>query len=269
MWVEWHKVGFTMRLTEDKNDWLTVMAVAVMAMCVVTFDHEALGHGSVCLALHGHILLLSSSLFRCDVRSGWIDPAGPGVNLLMGTLAFVCLRLVPVRRFTLRLFLVLIAAFSYFWEWGYLIHAMHRGYGDLYFFAEFLLGHVTIWERAMAIVVGIALYVVTARIIAGELLGLWPYARVARKVARIAWISASVAAAVAALAYRGHGWGDLGDAILEIGGASFPLLFIPMRARTVEENHPVAVIARSWATIGVAAIVYAVFVVTLGRGITS
>ena len=62
-----------MSLTENKNDSLTVAAVAVLAMCVVTFDHEALGHGSVCLALHGHILLLSSSLFRCDVRSGWID----------------------------------------------------------------------------------------------------------------------------------------------------------------------------------------------------
>ena len=258
-----------MRLAESKNDWLTVMAVAVMAMCVVTFDHEALGHGSVCLALHGHIVLLSSSLFRCDVRSGWIDPAGPVANVLMGTLALVCLRLVPVRRFTLRLFLVLITAFSYFWEWGYLIHAMHLRYGDLYFFAEFLLGHVTIWERAIVIVVGIVLYVVTARMIAGELLDLWPYARVARKVARMAWVGATVGAAVAALAYRGHGWGDFTDAVLEFGGSSFPLLFIPMRARTVEENHPIAVIARRWVTIGVAAIVYAVFVVTLGRGVTS
>jgi hypothetical protein len=258
-----------MTLAENKNDWSTMAAVAVMAMCVVTFDHEGLGHGSVCLLMHGHILLLSSSLFRCDVRSGWIDPAGPVVNFLMGTLAFICLRLVPARRLALRLFLILITAFSYFWESGYLIHAMHRGYGDLYFFAEFLLGRVTIWERALAIVVGIALYVATARIILGELLKLWPQARMARSVARIAWISASLAAAMAALAYKGHGWGDFSDAVLEFGGSSFPLLFIPLRARQVEENHPSAVIARSPMTIVLAAIVYAVFVATLGRGITS
>jgi hypothetical protein len=240
-----------------------------MAMCVVTFDHEALGHGSVCLALHGHIVLLSSSLFRCDVRSGWIDPAGPVANLLMGTLALLCLRLVPVQQFALRLFLTLITAFSYFWESGYLIHAMHMRYGDLYFFAEFLFGHVTIWQRAIAIVVGIGLYVGTARMIAGELLRLWPYARVARSAARIAWIGATVGAAVAALGYRGQGWGDFSDAVLEIGGASFPLLFIPLRARRVEENHRSALIARSWVTIALAVIVYAVFVASLGRGVTS
>jgi hypothetical protein len=262
-------VGLKMRLPENKNDWFTVAAVAVVAMCVVTFDHEALGHGSVCLLLHGHIVLLSSSLFRCDVRSGWIDPAGPVANLLMGTLALICLHLVPARWLTMRLFLILITAFSYFWESGYLIHAMHMRYGDLYFFAEFLFGHVTIWQRAIAIVVGLALYVVTARIISNEFLKLWPQARVARTVARIAWISATVAAAIAALAYKGHGWGDLGDAVLEIGGSSFPLLFIPRRDRQIEQSQPSPVIARSPITIVLAAIIYAVFVASLGRGITS
>lgn len=100
-------------------------------MCVVTFDHEALGHGSVCLLLHGHIRLLSSSLFRCDIRSGWIDPAGPFANLLIGTLALACLRFVPQRVLVPRLFLILITAFSYFWEWGYLVRAMHKREGDL------------------------------------------------------------------------------------------------------------------------------------------
>jgi hypothetical protein len=34
-----------MRLPENRNDLFTVAAVGVLAMCVVTFDHEALGHG--------------------------------------------------------------------------------------------------------------------------------------------------------------------------------------------------------------------------------
>jgi hypothetical protein len=66
---------------ENGSDRLTAAAIGLLAMCIVTFDHEALGHGSACLLLHGHIRLLTSSLFRCDVRSGWIDPAGPFANL--------------------------------------------------------------------------------------------------------------------------------------------------------------------------------------------
>ena len=191
------------------------------------------------------------------------------MNVLMGTVALVCLRLVRARRLTLRVFLIFVTAFSYFWESGYLIHAMRRQFGDLYFFAEFLLGHVTIWERAITIVVGVVLYVVTARIISNELLRVWPHARVARRVARIAWISATVGAAVAALAYQGHGWGDFTDAVLEFGGSSFLLLLIPLRSGQIEDGQPVRVIARSWTTIVLAAIVYAVFVASLGRGILS
>src|ERR1700676_921539 len=104
-----------MRLPENGNDLLTVAALGVLAMCVVTFDHEVLGHGSVCVLLHERILLLSSSPFRCDVRSGWIDPAGPVVNFIMGTLSLACLGLVPARLLTPRVFLILITAFSYFW----------------------------------------------------------------------------------------------------------------------------------------------------------
>ena len=258
-----------MRLPENRNDVLTIAAVGVLAMCVVTFDHEALGHGSVCVLLHGRILLLSSSLFRCDVRSGWIDPAGPFVNLLMGTLALACLRFLPARLLTPRLFLILITAFSYFWEWGYLIRAMYSRDGDLYCFAEFLFGYVSIWQRLIATGVGLALYVFTARIISDEFRKLWPQARVARTVARTAWISASVGAAVAALAYAGHGWGDLIDAVLEIGAASFPLLFIPLSDRQFEGRRPSSLIARSSITIVLAAIIYPVFVACLGRGITS
>lgn len=243
--------------------------MGILAMCVVTFDHEALGHGSACVLLHGRILLLTSSLFRCDVRSGWIDPAGPLVNLLMGTLALACLRLVPVLRLSLRVFLILVTAFSYFWEWGYLIYAMHRRDGDLYYFAEFLLGHVSLWERLIAAGVGLTFYVLTARIVSEELRKLWPQARVARTVTRMAWMSATVGAALAALAYTGHGWGDLRDAVLEFGGASFPLLFLPLGNRQIEERCPVSCLARNSITMVVAAIVYAIFVACLGRGITS
>jgi hypothetical protein len=52
----------------DRNDELTIAAIGLIAMCLVTFDHEA-GHGSACLLLRGHMSFLTSSLFRCDVPS--------------------------------------------------------------------------------------------------------------------------------------------------------------------------------------------------------
>jgi hypothetical protein len=72
---------------------------------------------------------------------------------------------------------------------------------------------------------------------------------------------------LAALAYPGAGWGDLRDAVLEIGAASFPLLFIPLVRREAEEPVHGAAITRSGSTIALAAAAYALFIATLGRGI--
>jgi hypothetical protein len=38
----------------------TVAAIAVVAACIVIADHEVLGHAAACLALGGHIALVTS-----------------------------------------------------------------------------------------------------------------------------------------------------------------------------------------------------------------
>jgi hypothetical protein len=258
-----------MRGAENKNDWLTIAALGILAMCMVTFDHEGLGHGGACLLLHGHIRLLSSSLFRCDVQSGWIDPAGPACNLLVGTLALASVGFVPKRLLSLRLLLILITSFSYFWEGGYTVRAMLRGEGDLYYFAQFMSGHVSNWERWMIAGVGLALYIFAARFTSNALLKLWPQGNTGRVVSRTVWVSASAAATLAALTYGGPGWGDLRDAFLEIGGASFPLLLIPRGSQPVEQGPATAFLARSAMTVVLSAVIYAIFVASLGRGLTS
>ncbi|MGD0143968.1 MAG: hypothetical protein ABSC92_12480 [Rhizomicrobium sp.] len=251
------------------NDWLTIAAIGLLAMCLVTFDHEGLGHGSACLLLHGHITLLSSSIFHCDVRSDWIDPAGPLGNLLMGTLALVVLRFVPARLPELRLFLIAVTALSFFWEGAYVIYAMYRRNGDLYFFAQFLWGDFVLWQRLVAAACGFVLYVFTVRLTSRALLGLWPDAAVARRAAQTVWIGATLGAAIAALAFRGQGWGDFRDAVLEIGVASFPLLFIPRRGETVGSHETPVTIARRYVVVASALVVLAIFAATLGRGLMS
>jgi hypothetical protein len=249
-----------------ENDWLTVAAIGVLAMCLVTFDHETLGHGGACLALHGHILALSSSVFSCSARSGLIDAAGPLTNILCGLIAWAIRGAMPQRAIKTRLLLGMVTAFSLFWDGGYLIHAMHRQDGDLYSFAQWWLGTVTIWQRVVGAVLGLALYLLSVWLTARALLDLCPDAKKARSVARIVWLSATIGAALAAWVYTGGVERDLRDAVEEIGIASFPLLFLPIRNRLSSEGHPAAAITRSYGVIILAAAVYATFVLTLGRG---
>jgi hypothetical protein len=262
---KWPRVSLVMVEVGLHNDWRTVAAIALIAMCLVTFDHEALGHGGMCLALGGHIEILTSSIFRCDIRSVWIDPAGPFCNCFVGAASLLLAEVVPRRGTSTRFFLIIVTSLSFFWEAGYLIHAMHVRNGDLYVAAQDFFGEPSLWWRTTGAMVGIGVYVLTTRWVSRRLSDLWPNAVAARRISRIAWVTASLGAALAALVYAGEGWADLRDAALEIGGSSFPLLLIPRRSR--EENVCAALIAPSKITIYWSLVIYAIFVATLGRGL--
>jgi hypothetical protein len=254
-------------LPDNNTDWHTVSAIALTAMCVVTFDHEALGHGGMCLALGGHIEVLTSSIFRCSVRSVLIDPAGPLANILAGSLAVFMADRVPRRLMAARLLLTLIAAFSFFWESGYLIKAMLDRNGDLYFAAEELLGEPSHWWRIIGTGVGIILYLTTAGWVSRALTTLFPPHNLARRAARWAWTAATFGAALAAILNVGHGWPGFKDAVLEIGAASVPLLFtVGPGAGTAGAECP-APIHRDGLVIGLALGLYAIFAATMGRGL--
>jgi hypothetical protein len=113
----------------------------------------------------------------------------------------------------------------------------------------------------------LVLFVFTARLAANFFLDIWPEAAQARRLARIVWFSATLGAALAALAYRGQGWTDLKDAVLEVGLASFPFLFIPLQSRV--QDKPLVFLERNYVTIVAAVVLYAMFVATMGRGVFS
>lgn len=245
---------------DSYTDRYTVAAAGLTAMCIVTFDHEALGHGGMCQAIGGQIEVLTSSIFRCTVRSVWIDPAGPAANLLAGTLSLLMAHRISRRLMVIRLLLTLVAAFSFFWESAYLIKAMLGRNGDLYFAAEDFLGEPSLWWRITGTGAGVILYVMTARWVSREL---------AQHTARIAWIAASLGAAFAAIANVGHGWAGFKDAVLEIAAASVPLLFIAGLNDVSAVAAGATPISRNRIMIGVSLAIYAVFVATLGRGLYS
>jgi hypothetical protein len=111
------------------------------------------------------------------------------------------------------------------------------------------------------------LYMIGIRLTSRALLHLWPEAAVARSVARTLWIAASIGAAVAALTYRGEGWGDLRDAVLEIAACAFPLLFIPLERFKLQTSEMSVTIARSYVAIVISLVVCGIFAATLGRGV--
>jgi len=249
---------------QARNDTLTAASIGAIAISLVTADHEAFGHGGACLALGGHIQILTSSIFRCDPQSDWIAGAGPLGNFVGGAIAAILARVAPLRLVGLKLFLTAVAAMSFFWEGAYLVDAMLTRNGDLFFFTTFLFGILALWQRLSFAAAGVVIYVVTIRLASRAFLTMWPDAAVARGVARSVWLGATFAAVVAALFYKGPGWADLRDAVLESSVASVPLLFIP---RGPSGGEAGVTLARNPFVIGAAIATVVIFAATLGRGV--
>lgn len=234
---------------KTKTDLRMVGAISVLAMCIVTITHEALGHGGACLMLGGRVEWLSSAVFRCSISSPLVDGAGPAANLLAVALAWSAIGRVSTPR--TRLLLALIGAFGGFWEGSYAILAMVRRNGDLYFAAEGLM-RAGLAARILGAAAGMALYGLTLH---GVRSVLRPYGS---GTGRTAWTAATTAALVAAL-FCAHDRGlDLRDAVLEIGLASVPLLRTPGAASQNLEWNGAWIVAAGGA--------FVLFVLTLGRG---
>jgi hypothetical protein len=250
----------------SRDSLATVGAIALIAMCLVCFTHEGLGHGGACLALGGQVQLLTASLFHCDRASPVIDAAGPLTNLLAGGLALILSTRVPLARAGLRLFLVLVAAFSLFWDGAYLVQAMLLRDGDAYFAARDLLGEAPWWRLALG-AAGAAIYggalVATSR----GLRALWPDLASARRVARTAWLAAALGVTAAALLYQGPKASlGLHFALTEIGLAAAPLLLIPQGRSAASPETSARLVLRP-AVVVLAVVVFGLFAATQGRGI--
>ncbi len=249
-----------------KDDIPTLAAFGVLAMMVTTIDHEVIGHGSACLLGGGAVIHISTTLFACTQPSPWVAAGGPAFDLLVGLAAWITGTLIAPRRTGWRLFLLMVGALSLFWESGYLVKAMLSGDGDLYFFARGMLGQPEAPWKAGAELIGVILFLVTMRMTDARLMFVLQDAGRARRAARLLWFAASLAAVLAALAFKGDFWPNLRDAALEIGLAACPLLLIPRRDGTTVPAPP---LARNGPVILFAACFFIAFTATIGHGLGS
>ncbi len=143
---------------------VTLVAVACAAFLVADVAHEGLGHGGACLALGGHVNLLSTTYEDCSIRGRLIDGAGPMTGIVFAVLAGAWLWFAPPRGPNARIFLSLVVAFAGFWNVGYMIKSGLLDSGDWAFVIAGLRPAMA-WHAGLT-VLGIALYALTMRIFA-------------------------------------------------------------------------------------------------------
>ena len=246
----------------DKDSSSTVAAIAVIAMCLSTAAHEAMGHGGLCLAWGGRITQLTSVYFQCRPSPWLIAAAGPAANLIWGLLAA---GFAGNLRGPLRLLFALTALFSLLWEAGYMLYAALLNDGDYVFVLRGVFGDATPLMRAILGALGASLYLISLNL--GRHL-LQPFATPSvrvRQLLRTAWLAATVAALAAALLYGPDPFSAVRQALLEIGLASAPLMLLRRQYRG--GGAPLIGASAVW-VIGAVAI-YALFALTLGRGLSA
>jgi hypothetical protein len=261
-----------------RDEPLTLACIGVVAACLSSVAHEAIGHGGTCIAVGGRITLLTSVYFHCVGGGPVTDAAGPLGNLALAAMCWMLLRAKPPATSPLWLLLVLLMAFNGFWASGYFIYSGVLDTGDWAFAARgFFSAGVWQW-RPVAVALGAALYLATLRSVVLAMQAVVPVgpnpSEHMKRLLRLPYVAAAVSACIAAAFFKGSSVAPPGvinavrDAALEIGIASIGLWFAAGRyAAPPTPGRILAPIAYNLPWIVAGCIVFAAFTATMGRGV--
>ena len=245
----------------------TVVAAGVLAATLAALCHETIGHGLGCIGVGGRVTLLTSIWFQCRGATSITDAGGSIASLLAGVASIAVLSF-KVRHRVARLVLILFGAFSLFWFAAQLIDHPIVNQDDWAFIAR-RMEWPWIW-RPIMIVIGVAVYIATVRIMSAVLRS---KCAPGKHAIRLAYASATTSAVIAGLMWRVAPVVSAREAFLTLGIAPLGLLVATMMAgRTMPGDHHDlpklhAPIPASWAWIVGSAVVFAVFCVVQGRGL--
>lgn len=258
-----------METTSSRDDMPTLMALGAVAATVSALAHETLGHGGVCVAVGGHITLLTSIRFHCLGATPLTDAAGPLGNAFAAALSLLLLRLCRPTAAATRLFLTFVAAINAFWLAGQMVYSAALNTEDLAFVARDL-GWPHSW-RVLTALLGIVLYVACGRIMTQAMRDLIvPGERAAqtRRRIAIAYLASAASAAIAGAMWRGDPWGSAFNGLLAIAIAPLGMWIGVARATRLGSRDATMVpIARSWAWVVGGGVLFVLFALTQGRGI--
>lgn len=245
----------------QRDDLWTVAAAGVLAATLAALCHETLGHGVGCLAVGGHIALLTSIWFRCHEAALLTDAGGGIASVFFGALAFI----VPLKRIdspAMRLSQLIFGAISLFWFAAQLVFHAALDRDDWHFIA-LRLHWQPVWRPIMA-AIGLAAYVAVMR---WTLVLLRDPAAPGSRAVRLAYIAAAVSAALAGLMWSPGPMRSAAEGLVTLGVAPLGLLAINRRAGVGSGQAEDRVIARSWPLIAISFTVFIAFALVQGRGL--
>ena len=151
-------------------DWLTVVAIAAIAISFTVAFHEGV-HAITCLAVGGNLQEYSALYASCDnstvLQVRIVAGSAPTFNLIVGTLLWIILRNLRKQTPETWLFLWLLMLMNWFYGAGYFIFSGVSNIGD---WAIVIAGWKASWLwRVLMTIVGLLLYVLFVRLVFQEL----------------------------------------------------------------------------------------------------
>ena len=119
-----------------KIDYLTVIALSMLAYTLGVFLHEHLGHTLACILLGGHPTALGAYYMTCDygkmpdISIRLVALAGPVISLITGVIGLTVLKRIPKKSAHLRYWVWLLGTIGLMTAAGYLLFSGISGLGD-------------------------------------------------------------------------------------------------------------------------------------------
>ncbi len=262
-----------------RQDWLTVIAVAVVAHAAASFVHEALGHGGACLLVGCRPQLLTTMQFEGDERTvstlgiKFIAAGGTLANLVAATIAAVFLRRRRERADAGEYFLWLFTTINLMEAAGYW---MYSGVGNIGDWADVVRGLTPFWAwHAGLFFLGAGGYWLATR---------WAMGRLGRRLPTSGASRVAEANRYSLTAYAVGGLLSLAAGLFEPGGAFIVLIsgvaaslggtsglaWGPQLLRNPhlgEPEDPPLLVVRDWRWLVAGALAAALYVFVIGHGV--
>jgi hypothetical protein len=243
------------------TDWLTVIALAMLAYTVAVLLHEHAGHAVACVALGGRPAELGAFYVDCrygsmpDLGIRLVALAGPIVSLITGAIALRVVGRIRPDAFHLRYWAWLFGTISLMTASGYLLFSGVSGLGDLGTSRDgalYLARPEWLW-RVLATVLGGAAYALVIRLSLRSMdsfIGGAGAARVAhaQKLALTSYLTGALMSVLIGL-LNPHGIVIvlMSAAASTLGGTSGLAWMMQLLNRTAASPAPPLRLRRSWA----------------------
>ncbi len=242
------------------DDWLVMTVLGALVAIIGSVAHEMIGHGLGCALDGGTITLLTFLVFRCDGATWIADGGGPIGALLVGCLAVLFVFRRPSRDPLVRLALFTIASMLLFWFFAQMVAEAFDGSDDW--------GHVARdldWPKkwhVMAATLGIVGYWLTFQVMRRAAASVIEGRRM-RLI--VPYLGAALSAPALAALWHGGALASAMDGFMTFAVAPFGHVMLLF---SVQQNDVTSrPIRRSYAFIGVALVIVALFATVVAPGL--